>query len=118
MSVTTDAVAPATPWYLRFCAWFKASAKKVFTLIMAGVEAGVTEFLNDPQNQALALAAVKAAIDKGLRGGDAWDTARAALTGQLAASGKQVANTVIDTILQNAYCAVKYSVPAEKPANG
>ena len=118
MSESTDSVAPATPWYLRFCAWFKTAAKKVFTLVMAGVEAGVSEFLNDPQNQALALAAVKAAIDKGLRGGDAWDTARAALMGQLAASGKQVANTMVDTILQNAYCAVKYSVSADKPANG
>ena len=75
-----------------------------------GVEAGIAGFLNDPQNQAVALAAVKAAIDQGFRGQDAWTAARAALEARLTASGRQVAGTVMDTILQNAYCAVKYAV--------
>jgi len=115
-TAATAAVA-ATPWYKRFFAWFGKAAKKVFELALPGVEAGIAAFLNDPQNQALALAAVKAAVDKGLRGDDAWVTARAALEAQLAASGKRVANTMIDTILQNAYCAVKYAV-ASASADG
>lgn len=108
-TVATVKVA-ATPWYKRFFAWFMKSAKKVFDVLMVGVVAGVTEFLNDPDNQALAVAAVKAAIDQGLRGEPAWAAARDALVAQLQVSGREASNTCIDTILQNAYCAVKYSV--------
>lgn len=103
----------ATPWYKRFFSWFKKSAKQVFDLFMTGVVAGVSEFLNDPDNQALAVAAVKAAIDGGLRGESAWAAARDALVDQLKTSGKEASNTCIDTILQNAYCAVKYAVAGE-----
>jgi len=121
-----DTAAPAAvaaaPWYKRFLSWFSKAAGVLFQIVLPGVEAGVAGFLNDPQNQAVALAAVKAAVDRGLRGQDAWTAARAALESHLAASGRQAANTVIDTILQNAYCAVKYSVAghaaAEAPCAG
>ena len=110
-SVTTaPAAVAATPWYKKFLSWFSKAAGVLFRIVLPGVEAGVAGFLNDPQNQAAALTAVKAAVDQGLRGQDAWTAARAALEAQFAASGRQAANTVLDTILQNAYCAVKYSV--------
>lgn len=111
VTVPTETVAK-TPWYATFFAWFKKTAKKVFEIVMTGVSAGVSEFLNNPENQALAVAAVKAAIDRGLRGEDAWVTARDALVAQLKESGMEASNTVIDTILQNAYCVTKYSVAA------
>jgi hypothetical protein len=113
-TVPTEAVA-ATPWYARFFAWFKKAAKKVYELVMPGVIAGITAFLNDPDNQALAVAAVKAAIDQGLRGQNAWVTARDVLVAQLQKSGKEASTTVIDTILQNAYCVTKYSVASADP---
>jgi len=100
----------ASPWYRRFLSWFEKAATTLFRIVLPGVEAGIAGFLNDPQNQAVALAAVKAAIDRGFRGQDAWTAARAALEARLTASGRQVAGTVMDTILQNAYCAVKYAV--------
>jgi len=39
--------------------------------------------------------------------------ARQELAEQLETSGKKAAATMIDTLLQNAYCAVKYSVQAD-----
>lgn len=94
--------------------WFRKAAKKVFSIALTGVKAGILEFLNDPENQALAVAAVKAAIDEGLRGDAAWVSARDALVAQLSSSGKEASNTCIDTILQNAYAAVKYAVSNEE----
>jgi len=35
---------------------------------------------------------------------------------QLEKSGRRAAATVVDTLLQNAYCAAKYSVPCEGAA--
>ena len=90
-TVPTEAVAK-TPWYAAFFSWFKKAAKKVYDLVMPGVIAGIAEFLNDPDNQALAVAAVKAAIDQGLRGQDAWVAARDALVVQLQQSGKDASN--------------------------
>ena len=107
----TDEVA-GTPWYKRFWSWLCGKAQKLYTLVMPAVKTAVTTFLNDSTNQTLAIAAVKAAIDQGLRGDKAWVTARDALVAQLETSGKSVANTLIDTLLQTAYCAVKYSVGA------
>ena len=97
-------------WYRRFLLWLKGATRKLFQLVIPGIAAGVAEFINDQKNQQLALNAVKAAIDAGLRGGDAWELARAELLEQLEASGRKAAATMIDTLLQNAYCAVKYSV--------
>lgn len=107
VSEPTAEVAKTTFWQ-KVWGWFKKAAKKVYDVVMPGVIAGVTAFLNDEDNQAAAVAAVKAAIDGGLRGDDAWATARGVLVDQLTKSGKEASNTVIDTILQNAYCAVKY----------
>jgi len=107
------AKAASVPWYQRFLNWLKRASRKLFEIVLPGVRAAVAQFLNDERNQQLALAAVKAAIDAGLRGGDAWNLARQELAEQLEASGKKAAATLIDTLLQNAYCAVKYSVQAD-----
>lgn len=116
MSAENTGAAPAAgggTWYSRFLNWIKRASRKLFEIVMPGIVAGVAEFLNDARNQQLALDAVKAAIDAGLRGSDAWDLARQALAEQLEVSGKKAAATMIDTLLQNAYCSVKYSVPAQ-----
>ena len=110
------AKAVSDSWYRRFLKWLKGASRKLFEIVLPSVRAGISEFLNDSRNQQLAVAAVKAAIDAGLRGGDAWSLARAELAEQLISSGKTAAATMIDTLLQNAYCAVKYSVPAEGDA--
>lgn len=99
-----------TPWYKQFWVWICGAAKTLFTLAMPAVKSAVTEFLNNKANQTLAIAAVKAAIDQGLRGDGAWVVARDALETQLKVSAKTVSATLIDTLLQTAYCAVKYSV--------
>jgi len=108
-TTATPAVA-ATPWYKKFWNWISGEAKALYTLCMPAVKSAVTEFLNDKTNQTLAIAAVKAAIDQGLRGDGAWVVARDALETQLTASAKTVSKTLVDTLLQTAYCAVKYSV--------
>lgn len=109
VSEPTAEVAKTTFWQ-RMWKWFKTAAKRVYEVVMPGVVAGVTAFLNDEDNQAAAVSAVKAAIDGGLRGDQAWAAARDVLCDQLAKSGKEASDTMLDTILQNAYCAVKYSV--------
>ncbi len=112
VSTTATSEVAATPWYKKFWSWLCGKAQKLYTLVMPAVKTAVTTFLNDSTYQSLAIAAVKAAIDEGLRGDKAWVTARDALVTQLETSGKSVANTLIDTLLQTAYCAVKYSVSA------
>jgi hypothetical protein len=108
MSETTT----TTPWYARFLAWFKTAVKALFKVAIDGVAAEAAAFVNDPANQQAALAAVKAAIDKGLRGGDAWESAKEELLSRLAQSGRAAAANWTDTLLQNSYFAVKNSVAA------
>ncbi len=86
------------------------AGEKLYEIAFPAVQSAVADFLNDKDNQNCALEAVRAAVEQGLRGGEAWDLAKDKLVAQLAKSGKETAETLIDTLLQNAYCSVKYTV--------
>ena len=51
--------------------------------------------------------AVKAAAEAGLKGNAAFDAAFAALTDRLKAAGRELADNVKDTLIQNAYLVFK-----------
>lgn len=99
--MSDETAAPATPWYKRFATYvgnyLTSAARKLYNFIAPTVIDAARAFINDPANQAAAVSAVKAAIDSGLRGDDAWVVARETLIEQLKASGKQVAANWADT---------------------
>jgi len=83
------------------------AAKTVWSFIGPSVKQAAVDFINDKALQAGALAAVKAAAGKALKGDDAWTAARGVLLDQLKVTGQTVADNWIDTLLQNAYFAFK-----------
>lgn len=102
------------PWYKRiWCAiWGAAAAvaKAVYEIVAPAVRSAALQFVNDPQNQAAAVAAVRAAMQRGLKGDAAWKVARDALLDQLGESAWSIADNWLDTLLQSAYFAVKNAV--------
>lgn len=87
--------------------WIAGAAKTVWTFIGPSVKQAAKDFVNDKALQAAALAAVKAAAGKALKGDDAWGAARGVLLDQLKVTGRTVADNWVDTLLQNAYFAFK-----------
>lgn len=115
-SACAETAAAQTPWYKKFLGYvgsfLSSAARKLYSIVAPTIIDAAKSFVNDPANQAAAVAAVKAAVDQSLRGDDAWAVARAALETQLKTSGKQVAANWVDTLLQTAYFTVKNSVSA------
>jgi predicted ribonuclease toxin of YeeF-YezG toxin-antitoxin module len=87
--------------------WIAGAARAVWTFIGPSVKQAAKDFINDKALQAAALAAVKAAAGKALKGDDAWTAARGVLLDQLKVTGQTVADNWVDTLLQNAYFAFK-----------
>lgn len=115
-ATTAETPAAKPTFWERVKAFFVGVARELYKIAMPAVKSAVTDFLNDKDVQKTALSAVQAAISKGLRGDDAWTEARAAFESAVKAAGKEASATLLDTVLQNAYCAVKYSVTsAESP---
>ena len=55
---------------------------------------------------------VKAAAQNGLKGNEAFDAAFEALTVKLRSEGRELADNVKDTLIQNAYCVLKNATEA------
>jgi len=108
---------PATPWYRRLLTAIgigaRAVARAIYQIVAPAVRNAAIQFVNDERNQAAAIAAVQAAIDRGLKGGDAWVVARDALLDRLGNSARGIADNWLDTLLQSAYFAVKNAVNQE-----
>lgn len=102
------------PWYKRILRAIgigvAAVARALYEIIAPAVQSAALQFVNDSANQAAAIAAVKAAIDRGLKGDDAWSVARDALLQQLGESAWTIADNWLDTLLQSAYFAVKNAI--------
>ena len=99
------------PWYKRLLAWIgvaaAAVAKAVYEIVAPAVRSAALQFVNDPRNQAAAVAAVKVAMARGLKGDAAWAVARDALLDQLGESAWAIADNWLDTLLQSAYFAIR-----------
>ena len=100
-------------WYQKVWSWFAGGvttvAKAVYELVASGVKSAATSFVNDPQNQQVAINAVRAAISEGLTGDKAWVAARDAMLKQFSDSAQGIADNWLDTLLQNAYFTVANS---------
>ena len=83
--------------------WLRPKLAALFTLTAKNVAQEVLDLLNDPTLQHLAYASVKAAAEAGLKGNAAFDAAFAALTTKLKSEGRELADNVKDTLVQNAY---------------
>ena len=105
------------PWYARILRAIGigavAVARAIYQIVAPAVRSAAVQFVNDPDNQAAAVVAVKAAINRGLKGDDAWDVARDALLQQLGESAWEIADNWLDTLLQSAYFAVRNAVDQE-----
>lgn len=99
------------PWYKRILhaigIGIATAVKAIYEIIAPAVKSMALEFVNDQANQAAAVAAVKAAMARGLKGDEAWDVARDALLNQLGESAWQISANWLDTLLQSAYFTIK-----------
>lgn len=103
-------------WYTKLLTWITFGAIKIakalYELVAPAVHTAALQFVNDPANQAFAIAAVKAAIDRGLTGDKAWTLARNELLQQFGHSAKDIADNWLDTLLQSAYFTIA-NTPAD-----
>jgi hypothetical protein len=102
------------PWYRRVLRAIGigavAVARAIYQIVAPAVRNAAIQFVNDERNQAAAIAAVHAAIARGLKGDAAWTVARDAMLDQLGESAWEIADNWLDTLLQSAYFAVKNAI--------
>jgi p-aminobenzoyl-glutamate transporter AbgT len=110
MSITVTTPTPL-PWYRR---WLNAigigivaAARAIYQIVAPAVKSAALEFVNDKQNQAVAIAAARAAMSGGFTGNAAWGVARAEMLAQFGASASVIADNWLDTLLQTAYFSLK-----------
>ena len=94
-------------WLKSLWNWIRPKLTQLFTLSAKSVAQEALDLLNDAELQHLAYDSVKAAAEAGLKGNAAFDAAFAALTDRLKAEGRELADNVKDTLIQNAYCVFK-----------
>ncbi len=86
---------------------FGAAIKALYTVAMPLVKEEVVALLNDAEAQDAAKRAIYSASEQGLKNNEALDAAVEILKGKGLASGERAATTILKTLVQNAYCAMK-----------
>ena len=99
-------------WLKSLWNWIRPKLAQLFTLTAKSVAQEVLDLLNDAELQHLAYESVKAAAQNGLKGNEAFDAAFEALTVKLRSEGRELADNVKDTLIQNAYCVLKNATEA------
>ena len=99
-------------WLKNLWNWIRPKFAQLFTLTAKSVAQEVLDLINDAELQHLAYESVKAAAQNGLKGNAAFDAAFEALTVKLRAEGRELADNVKDTLIQNAYCVLKNATEA------
>lgn len=84
-------------------------AKYLFRIFMDGVSDTVSNILNDKMAQQAAKDAINAVAKQGLKDNEALESAVNILKERGIANGIESANTVLKTLVQTAYCALKCS---------
>lgn len=87
--------------------WITGAVKSLFKIVMQGAKKGVTDFMNDPEVQQAAKDAIIAVKNQGYTDNEALDSAVEILKEEGIAHGLDCANTILRTLVQNAYCAIK-----------
>jgi len=83
--------------------------KALFYIFIEGVKNEVLKSINERELQKLATQAVIGAYKAGFKGDDAWDKARVEFVSWFYVKKQNLADNLIDTILQTAYTRWKYS---------
>ena len=99
-------------WLKSLWDWLRPKLAQLFTLTAKSIAREILDLLNDAELQHLAYDSVKAAAENGLKGNDAFDAAFEALTVKLRSEGRELADNVKDTLIQNAYCVLKNATDA------
>ena len=94
-------------WLKNLWDWLRPKLAQLFTLTAKSIAREVLDLLNDAELQHLAYDSVKAAAENGLKGNAAFDAAFEALTVKLRSEGRELADNVKDTLIQNAYCVFR-----------
>ena len=81
----------------------------MFKIVMEGAKQGVTDFMYDPEVQQAAKDATITVKNQGYTDNEALDSAVEILKEKGIASGLSCVNTILRTLVQNAYCAIKCS---------
>ena len=89
--------------------WITGAVKALFKIVMDGARKSVTDFLNDPEVQQAAKDAIITVKNQGYTDNEALDSAVEILKKKGIASGLSCVNTILRTLVQNAYCAIKCS---------
>jgi len=87
----------------RWIAGLLGRARELFIIVAKGVGEDILSLLNDPDLQALAVAACREAAARGLSGDAAWRTAFEAFTASLRQRSITLATNIAETLLQTAY---------------
>jgi hypothetical protein len=77
--------------------------EQLFALVWAGMTKETNSTVNNARLQELAFDAARAAAEMGLKGGEAREVALARLKSDLAMIGVELADRLVDTLLQIAY---------------
>jgi hypothetical protein len=91
----------------KFFNWLFGVVKKLFKIAMDGVRDEVTDILNNEEFQYAAKQAIFAVMDKGFKDNEALDAAVEILKEKGIAAGMEAGNTILKTLVQNAFCAIK-----------
>ena len=86
-----------------------SKALGLFKVAFANAKPYIADYLNDKEVQEAAFDAILAVNNKGLKNNEALDAAVDILKQKGYACGMSCANTVLRTLIQNAYCAIKCS---------
>jgi len=78
-------------------------AKALFVVVGPAVRDEILRIVNNAEYQKLAIGACHEAYRRGFYGWNAWGKARDLFVADLSRRGVELANNIVDTILQNAY---------------
>ena len=89
--------------------WITGAAKALFSIVFTNVKSSLVNLLNNKEVQIAALDAIEAVKVMGLKDNDALSKAVEILRQQGIAEGMNCSETILKTLVQNAYCSLKLS---------
>ena len=109
-----DVTSESIPWWKKLWKWFVGVIKPIVKVVFSGVTDTVSYIINDAENQALAVSAIKQVAEQGLKGKTAFAAALAIIkAGKINLSattfilaGKLPTN-ILETLVQLVYTCIK-----------
>ena len=98
--------------FSKIAGWFRklfAGTRQLFFVVWTASRKEISDALNDPELQQLALVAVRNAAYRGLTGDAAWTDALAQFKVAVEGRGHEVGRAILEAILQNVYIVFKFN---------